>query len=315
MLVTGIPRAGTSWVGKMIEVSGGLVYVNEPMNPQHPPGGSPGVLRAPIRHRFQYITEENDDDLFPAFQDTVGLRYHVLDELAQNHSPADLLRLGKYWSSFVRGRLRRRRALLDDPFAVFSVVWFARTLGCQTVVVVRHPAAVVSSRKRLRHTIDFGHLLNQPFLVRDWLAPFHEEMEAMQTRPDDLVGQGSLLWRVIYYVVDESRKLVPSLHVVRHEDLSVAPTDEYRALFSTLALPFTERVEREIEAATHGGTDAHSHSWSISRRGLSRTGFRPRDSRAYVTRWRAELEEHEIARVRALTEGVASRYYDESDWT
>jgi hypothetical protein len=30
----------------MLEASGALVYVNEPLNPQYPPGRSPGVLRA-----------------------------------------------------------------------------------------------------------------------------------------------------------------------------------------------------------------------------------------------------------------------------
>ena len=39
ILVTGLPRSGTSWVGKMLAASGELVYVNEPLNPQHPPAG------------------------------------------------------------------------------------------------------------------------------------------------------------------------------------------------------------------------------------------------------------------------------------
>jgi hypothetical protein len=42
ILVTGMPRTATSWVGKMLEASGALVDVNEPLNPQHPPGRSPG---------------------------------------------------------------------------------------------------------------------------------------------------------------------------------------------------------------------------------------------------------------------------------
>ena len=60
LLVTGMPRTATSWVGKMLEASGALVYVNEPLNPQHPPGRSPGVLRADVQHAFQYISEDNE---------------------------------------------------------------------------------------------------------------------------------------------------------------------------------------------------------------------------------------------------------------
>ena len=71
LLVTGMPRTATSWVGKMLEASGALVYVNEPLNPQHPPGRSPGVLRAEVEHAFQYIGEHNEQVWLPAFRDTV----------------------------------------------------------------------------------------------------------------------------------------------------------------------------------------------------------------------------------------------------
>lgn len=39
----------------MLAAGGELVYVNEPLNPQHPPGRCPGVLNAHVTHRFQYI--------------------------------------------------------------------------------------------------------------------------------------------------------------------------------------------------------------------------------------------------------------------
>ena len=55
LLVTGLPRSGTSWTGKMLEASGQVVYVNEPLNPRRPPGRSPGVLNASVTHRFQKI--------------------------------------------------------------------------------------------------------------------------------------------------------------------------------------------------------------------------------------------------------------------
>jgi hypothetical protein len=87
-----MPRTATSWVGKMLEASGALVYVNEPLNPQHPPGRSPGVLRADVQHAFQYISEDNEHLWLPAYRDTVRLRFHPLAEVRRNHAPYDLLR-------------------------------------------------------------------------------------------------------------------------------------------------------------------------------------------------------------------------------
>ncbi len=101
LLVTGMPRTATSWVGKMLEASGALVYVNEPLNPQHPPGRSPGVLRADVTHAFQYISEHNERVWLPAFRDTVRLRFHPLAEVRRNHGPYDLLRAAQ-----VHGRVR-----------------------------------------------------------------------------------------------------------------------------------------------------------------------------------------------------------------
>jgi hypothetical protein len=100
-----MPRTATSWVGKMLEASGALVYVNEPLNPQRPPGRSPGVLRAEVEHAFLYISEENERVWLPAFRDTVRLRYHPLAELRRNHRPYDLLRAVKYTAGFAPGRL------------------------------------------------------------------------------------------------------------------------------------------------------------------------------------------------------------------
>jgi hypothetical protein len=82
-----MPRTATSWVGKMLEASGALVYVNEPLNPQHPPGRSPGVLRADVEHAFQYISEENERAWLPAFRDTVRLRFHLAGRGAPQPRP------------------------------------------------------------------------------------------------------------------------------------------------------------------------------------------------------------------------------------
>jgi hypothetical protein len=232
-----MPRTATSWVGKMLEASGALVYVNEPLNPQHPPGRSPGVLRADVTHAFQYISEHNERVWLPAFQDTVRLR--------RNHGPYDLLRALKYTAGFGLGRLRGRRALLDDPYAVLAAPWLGRRVGCQVVVTVRDPVATVSSWRRLGWTPRLAELLGQPALVRDRLARFVPDLEAaLAADGDGGVGPASLLWRVIYGTVACCRRELPDLEVVRHEDLSADPVPAFRSLYGRLGLPFGPGAER-----------------------------------------------------------------------
>jgi Sulfotransferase family len=311
ILVTGMPRTATSWVGKMLEASGALVYVNEPMNPQHPPGRSPGVLRADVDHAFQYISEDNERDWLPAFRDTVRLRFHPLAELRRNHRPYDLARTVKYTAGFAVGRLRGRRALLDDPYAVFAAPWLARRVGCRVVVTVRDPVATVSSWRRLGWTPRLAELLAQPALVRDRLARFTPDLEAAVAGDDDRadgIGQASLLWRVIYGTVAGYRDEVPGLEVVRHEDLSADPVPAFAALYDRLELPFGPGAEQAIRAATSAGSGGGAMRWSVSSGGVSKTAARRLDSRANLQVWRERLTDDEVARIRDLTADVACSF-------
>jgi len=115
IVVTGMARSGTSWVGKLLQASGEVTYINEPLNPDHPPGRSPGVLDAQVERHYQYISEQHEDGWLAPFDEMLQLRYHVGAELRQNRSPYDLARMAKYATSFLTGRLLGRRAPARAP--------------------------------------------------------------------------------------------------------------------------------------------------------------------------------------------------------
>jgi hypothetical protein len=309
ILVTGLPSSGTSWVGKMLQASGEVVYVNEPLNPLHPPGRSPGVLNADISHRFQYICKDNGDRWATAFADTLRLRYHPVAELRRNHAPYDLARVVKYGGAFTAGRLRHRRALIDDPYAVHSAGWFAERLGCQVVVLVRHPVSFVGSWQRLGWRANLPDLLEQPLLMRDMLAPYAGELEAV-AHGDDQIVQTVLLWRATYAAIGELAERSPGLlHLQRYEDLAANPEQSFRDLYARCGLSWTDEArQRVIEATTAHAKPKGAQVWSL-RGGLSRTAFRPMDSTAALGSFRDRLTPEEIDRVRELTADVAGRYY------
>lgn len=89
ILVTGMPRSGTTWLASMLDHSGRTVYVNEPLNPDRPPGRSPGVLDATAQHRFQYICRDNEGEYLEALENIRRLRYGLGRELRANRKPAD----------------------------------------------------------------------------------------------------------------------------------------------------------------------------------------------------------------------------------
>lgn len=300
ILVTGAHRTGTTWVGKMLAAGPRTAYISEPLNVWH----RPGVLRAAVTHWYLYLTPQNEAQYLPAFGDLLAYRYHLGAEIRSLRSRKDFLRMGRDFFIFLRGRLLRQRAVLKDPFAVFSIPWFAEKLGAQTVVTVRHPAAFASSLKRLNWPFDFHDLLSQPLLMRDHLEPYRREMESLPA--DDILGQASLLWRMIYRFVADLQPARPDLRVVRHEDLSLDPVDGFRDLYAFLGLDFTPRVQKVIQ-----NSSSADNPKEVSRAKVHAVRL---DSRANLYNWRKRLTPDEVTRVRKMTEDVFHLYYADQDW-
>lgn len=295
VLVTGLPRSGTSWVGKMLEASGELVYVNEPMNPAHPPGRSPGVLDAEVEHYFHYICADNEQRWRRAFADTLRLRYRPVHELRRNHRPYDLARAAKYGMSFTQGRLTGRRALLDDPYALFSTPWLVDRMNVVAVVLVRAPEALAGSWRNLGWQVDTTELLDQPLLMRDYLEPVRDELRRAASSADPLASIAAM-WNAAACAVASFAADRPDIVVRRYEDISTRPLAEFEALYDRLALRWSERARSAVSAAASGPDASGGFRWSV-RGGLSRTAFRPMDSRRALQSYRHRLTGDEIRRI------------------
>jgi len=300
ILVTGAHRTGTTWVGKMLAVSPRVAYISEPLNVCH----RPGVLRAPVSKWYTLVCEENEADYLLAFQDMLSFRYGLGHEIRSLRSSKDLLRMGRDYSIFFRGRLLDQRPLIKDPFAVFSAPWFSERLGCRVIITVRHPAGFVSSLMRLSWPFDINDLLDQPLLMTAYLEADRASMEALAS--EDTIGQAALLWRMVYRVVARMMKLHPSFIVVRHEDLSRDPVACYRDLYAALDLDFTPKVKQAILNASRSG-----NPMELSKRNVHAIKL---DSRANVDNWKKRLNADEITRIHDVTGKVAKLFYSEEEW-
>jgi len=300
ILVTGAHRTGTTWVGKMLAAGRGVAYISEPLNVWH----RPGVLRAPVEKWYTYLCAENEAAYLPAFHEMLDFRYGLGRELRSLRSRKDVLRMGRDISTFLRGRLLGQRALLKDPFAIFSAPWFAARLNCRVVITVRHPAGFASSLKRLNWPFDFGDLLDQPILMRDHLEVDRVAMESISA--DDIIGQAALLWRMVYRSVARMKSLQPSFIIIQHEDLSRDPLAGFQSLYAALDLDFTPKVEQTIL-----NSSSSENPNELSKKKVHSVKL---DSHANVDNWKKRLSVDEITRIRDLTEEVAAQFYEEEEW-
>lgn len=300
ILVTGAHRTGTTWVGKMLVAGGGAAYISEPLNVMH----RPGVMRAPVSKWYTLITEENESTFLPAFLEMLDFRYGMWREIRSLRSAKDAARMGRDLYGFLSGKLKGQRALIKDPFAVFSMPWFAKRLDCRVVITTRHPAGFASSLKRLNWSFDFKDLLNQSRLMGDLLEEDRPAMESVSK--EDTIGQAAVLWRVIYRVVAGMIERYPDFILVRHEDLSLDPVQEFRTLFKKLDLDFNRNAEETILKASSA-----ENPDELSRKKIHSVKL---DSRANVDNWKKRLSAEEIQRIREITADIAEVYYPNAVW-
>jgi hypothetical protein len=286
----------------MLCASGALIDVQEPLKPTN----RRTILPSRTRHWYTYISAENEGQYLRSYADAIAFRPHPLNDVGKVRSPRDAYRFASRWGNYALGRVQRRRLLVKDPFAAFSVEWFVRRLAFDVVIIVRHPAAVVSSLKRLEYRLDVSDLLEQPLLMSERLERFRPALERAVAAPDDIVGQGSLLWTMIYEGAREYESEGLRVHIVRHEDLSLNPVEGYAALYARLRLPFTSRAKQTIAQFTNAGNPRE-----VSR---ANPAAAPLDSRRNVSNWRRRLHADEVARIRSATAGVWERYYGDEDW-
>ena len=287
ILVTGIPRSGTSWVGKMLDAGGEVVYINEPLSDHRPPGRSPGVLAAPV-------TIASSTSARPTSPLPDGIRRDARPSLPRRAELRGTAPARRGANGLLE-QLHARETARPAPAArrpVRSLLGglVADRLDCQVVVTVRHPAANAASRKRLGWRTDFRHLLNQPLLIGGFTRS-RRRCALWSSAPTR--SPRALLWRMAYHVVARLRERGTELRVVRHEDLSHDPLGILRALRRAApearrSLPAGDRelLERRAEEAIPG------RSPEACRGRLSSL-----DSRANAVKWKSQLAPAEVARV------------------
>jgi Sulfotransferase family len=301
VLVTGAHRSGTTWVGRMLDLSPEVGYISEPFNPDH----QPGICACRFPRWFQYVNRDNEDQFRPFLSAMLGFRYALLPQLLHTRRLEDAEQLVRDGMEFARARLRRARPLVKDPIAVFSSSWLASTFDMATIVLVRHPAAFANSLQRLHWSHPFGDFLAQPALMEEQLQDFEGEIRRMAAVEHHILEQASLLWRMIYSVLLKYRRVHPDWVFVRQEDLARDPIGGFAQIFDRLGLEYSERIQDAVRWYSSGPADLERNPPAHAIR---------RDSRQTIQGWRQRLSPEERSRLRAGVEPLASAFYSGAEW-
>jgi hypothetical protein len=301
VLLTGAHRSGTTWVGRMLDLSPEVGYINEPFNPHH----QPGICACRFPYWFQYIHRDNEAAFKSQLNAMLNFRYNFGAQLLSIRHLESAERLVRDGLKFVSSRLHQARPLMKDPIAAFSSSWLATTFDMTTIVLVRHPAAFANSLKRLSWSHPFNDFLAQPALMEEQLTDFEAEIRRLAEVEHDIVDQASLLWRMIYSVLLKYRQVHSDWMFLRHEDLARDPVAGFANIFRELGLQYSDEIQQAVRwhSSGPGHLEANAAPYAIRRA-----------SGDTIHSWRQRLSAEERSRLRAGVEPLASEFYQASDW-
>ena len=298
ILVTGAPRSGTSWVGRIIEQVPSVRYVHEPFNIS----GTSCSCGVNFKYWFHYLSQENchifDEHIrhtiYPAYN-----RYGLLNSIKKTLQKRRIRVFLNYLQSYLL-----HRVVVKDPIAVFSAQTLANRFNMDVVVLIRHPAAVVNSYKSLNWTHPFSHFLHQQQLMKEQLGSFRSEIEDFAKNKYDIVDQVALLWKLIHYMIIKYRDTHSNWIFVKYSELVSEPIEGYRTIFEQLKLPFSDHIRTQIQS----NSQQEPLSDITTPYSISRT------PQLVITQWKKNLTAEEIHRIRIRVEDISSNFFSDEEW-
>lgn len=298
ILVTGMPRSGTTWVGRMINQVPYVRYIHEPFNISV----SPCHCGVRFDYWFFYLSSQNKKKyhdhlkhiIYPSYN-WVGFANMIGETSRQRRIRILVNYLQSYFS---------HRPLVKDPLAVFSAGSLADHFNMDVVILIRHPAAVVNSYKMLKWGHPFSHFLKQPVLMEEHLQPFRSEIEDFVKKEQSIIDQIALLWKLVHHMIIRYKEMYPRWFFLQYEDLAPDPIEGYKKVFKELGLPFSEQTRMLIQ----------SYGLNESRTEVTEPYTIQQDPTQVVSRWKRNLTISEIDQIRNRVEDISSYFYSEDDW-
>lgn len=303
IFITGEQRTGSSWIAQILATATQVAWLDEPFNRKKP---SVWLCEANFPNWYTHIGRHNEANFRQPVADTLAFRFALLANWRRARALGHFRRAWQVGQQFRSYRQHRLRPVIKQPTGLFMAEWLAQQFEAQIVVVIRHPAGYVSSRKRLGWRHNFNDFLSQPTLMNGLLAPFAAEIAHFAAHEADIVAQLSLLWKIIFATAHHYRQTKPDWLFVRYEDVAADPEGQFRSIFGRLGLTSTPHTEQFIHQSSQSANpqEVAVQEWKSVQR----------NSLAAAATWKTRLSRQEIGQIRAAVGEVGQIFYKDDEW-
>ena len=257
IFVTGAPRSGTTFVGKVLSLPLEVDYIHEPFNPS---GGMPGISRWYRYVRPSLDTEEMQH--YHALAKTIfsydlELRGTVPERDPQLRKMAKRIvgSRGPFYLRLAKLNPFHKAAVIKDPIGCLLSEYLYLQFGVKPVIVIKHPTSFVASLKRVGWWPDLSRLSGQPELIEDYFS--EDGTFAPRDWSNPVLGAAAF-WRAVHKVLLKQADKYPDWQVITHEQLSQEPVPSFRHLYKTLELPWRGSIQNRILRLTQGSRSAEA---------------------------------------------------------
>ncbi len=277
ILVTGVPRSGTTWLARLLATAPGTALTGrEPMNPRGRQYALAGTLTGWTR-----------------LTDPSPRQRRALRAAYRGWNPRTFGRFGRHqW----RAPLPGTRVVVKDPFAMLSAPVVVDLTGARVVQVFRHPGAVLASYRRMGWRADLSELAT---LIDTTDVELDEPVRSLwRSGPQSLSDAEAMgvFWTVLNGLVLADLDRAPGTVVVSHHELAAGGEPAAGALFEALGLrPSAEtRAEMRGHSRQAAGSDAALHRLD-------------RDPAEVAASWRRTVDAAEVQRLEDIAGPVLAR--------
>lgn len=289
VLIVGLPRSGTTWVGEVLSSASRIRYLFEPDNE----GLSPlAWFHKRELHRFPYLTVGNESISYyrlwrailngPAgtwiannamglylrrkpseMEASIGMKcgYVYIDramhrvgkggEKVRHPEKRPLLEfLVRRVASIEHSPSRKNRVIVKSVHASLSLDWISNHFPVKIIFVVRNPYSLYASYKRMKMPDSFRNLMFQNSLQRDYLNFMPKSNRSFMTsRKEPIAFQIALMYKII----EKQILSHPEWMMISHDRLCIAPQEGYRRIFEKQELVWGGATDMTIESLNKSG--------------------------------------------------------------
>lgn len=305
IVIAGLPRSGTTYVGKILDLHPDVRMVLEPMNEEFGLRAVPG--------QFPYVGDGSSREgqqaaaLLAQMVELRGgwTRFRMSRGKARNPlQKAAKVLVGSRTSWDWRldalgeavGRPRVPVQLFKDPFVTFSLDHLANHHHLRSVCLVRHPGAYYYSfsTQPWEHGSDRIPSIEE---LRDDLGGIEDAL--WTAARSDKLAYCALLWKLMARYISRCPSLVMP---VRHEDLSADVETEMARICEHFELEFTASMKEFVQSSSTGSKVAPEY--------LQVRSF-DRDSSKVADYWRGKLSSADETRLQEAVGEDLTAFYDQ----